>query len=153
MSWAEVDLDAATWTIPAARMKAGKLHRVPLTEAALDLLRKQARIEGEELVFPNYRGGPLSDMAMTQTCRRLGGKCVPHGMRSTFRDWVAERTNYPGELAEMQLAHAIGNRVEAAYRRGDMFEKRRAMMNAWAAFVAIPEVKGDVVSINSAVAA
>ena len=153
MSWAEVDLDAATWTIPAERMKMGKLHRVPLSEPALDLLRKQEKIVGEELVFPTYRGGQLSDMAMTQTCRRLGGKCVPHGMRSTFRDWVAERTNYAGDLAEMALAHTISNRVEAAYRRGDMFEKRRAMMKAWAAFVARAEVTGDVVSINSMAAA
>ena len=148
-TWAEIDLDAATWTIPGERMKMGKLHRVPLSKPTLDLLRKQERVAGSELVFPTHRGVPLSDMAMTQTCRRLGGKCVPHGMRSTFKDWASERTNYAGDLSEMALAHAIPNKVEAAYRRGDMFEKRRAMMTAWAAFVAKAEVKGDVVSINS----
>lgn len=147
--WSEIDLDARTWAIPAERMKMGKAHRVPLTEPALELLRNMPRIAGEDHVFSGPRGGALSDMAMTLTCRRLGGKCVPHGMRSSFRDWVSERTNYAGDLAEMALAHAISNRVEAAYRRGDMFEKRRAMMGAWATFVAHPEVKGEVVSINS----
>ncbi|MBC7734698.1 MAG: integrase arm-type DNA-binding domain-containing protein [Bacteriovorax sp.] len=151
--WSEIDLDAATWSLSGERMKAGKPHRVPLSEPALELLRKQERIGGCDLVFPSHRAVAISDMGMTQTCRRLGGRCVPHGMRSTFRDWVSERTNYAGDLAEMALSHQIPNKVEAAYRRGDMFEKRRGMMQAWSAFVAMPEVKGTVVSINAASAA
>ncbi len=152
-TWAEIDLDDAAWTIPGERMKMGKEHRVPLSGPALELLRALPRIAGDEHVFPALRGGALSDMAMTATTRRLGGKCVPHGMRSTFRDWASERTNYASELAETALAHAIGNKVEAAYRRGDLFEKRRAMMEAWASFIAAPEVKATVVSITSKAAA
>jgi integrase len=151
-TWSEIDLDAATWTIPGERMKAGKLHRVPLSEPALQLLRELSRLDvedGDEVLFKTVRGGTLSDMAMTATCRRLGGLCVPHGWRSTFRDWCAERTTYASELAEMALAHAIGNKVEAAYRRGDLFEKRRQLMNDWGNFIGKPVKKENVVSINA----
>lgn len=141
-TWAEIDLDAATWAIPAERMKAGKEHRIPLSDAALSLLNQLPRIEGTALVFPGTKGQPLSDMSLTAVMRRMGVNAVPHGFRSTFRDWVSERTNYPNELAEMALAHTIGNKVEAAYRRGDMFEKRRQMMEAWAKFCATATASG-----------
>ena len=149
--WAEIDLDAATWTVPAERMKAHKEHRVPLSEAAVTLLRSLPRIAGTDLVFPAPRGGQLSDMSLVAVTRRMEVKAVPHGFRSTFRDWCAERTNYPREVAEMALAHAIGDKVEAAYRRGDLFEKRRRLMKDWAAFCANPEIrKGSVISMNAA---
>ena len=137
-NWAEIDLEAAVWTVPPERMKAGKEHRVPLSAAAIKLLEAMPRIEGTELVFPAPRGGQLSDMALTALTRRMnfrddaGRVCVPHGCRSTFRDWVFVRTDYPRDLAEAALAHALENKVEAAYRRGDALERRRAMMQAWA---------------------
>ena len=137
-TWAEIDLEAAVWTVPKERMKAGKEHRVPLNTQAIKLLEAMPRIEGTELVFPAPRGGQLSDMALTALTRRMnfrddaGRVCVPHGFRSSFRDWVFERTDYPRDLAEAALAHALENKVEAAYRRGDALERRRAMMQAWA---------------------
>jgi integrase len=137
-TWAEVDMKAKVWTIPANRMKAGKEHRVPLSPAALSVLKRaQAlpRVDGSEFVFPAPRGGALSDMTLTAVMRRMNVPAVPHGFRSTFRDWTAERTDYPRDVAEMALAHAIGDKVEAAYRRGDLFDKRRLMMAEWAAFL------------------
>ena len=148
--WAEIDLDAATWTVPAERMKAHKEHRVPLSDAAVMLLRSLPRIAGTDLVFPAPRGGQLSDMSLVAVTRRMEVKAVPHGFRSTFRDWCSERTNYPREVAEMALAHTIGDKVEAAYRRGDLFEKRRRLMKDWAAFCASPEIrKGSVILMNA----
>lgn len=138
-TWPEIDLDGATWTIPAERMKGGREHRVPLSKAALDLLQSLPRIEGADLVFPGAREGkPLSDMTLAAVMRRIGTDAVPHGFRSTFRDWTAERTNYPRDVAEMALAHAIESKVESAYRRGDLFAKRAHMMTAWAAFLDTP---------------
>lgn len=136
--WSEFDMQAAVWTVPAERMKAQKEHRVPLSPQALGLLRELPRIEGNDLVFPAPRGGLLSDMALNAVMRRMELEAVPHGMRSTFRDWAAERTSYPREVAEMALAHTIGNAVEAAYRRGDLFTKRAEMMAAWAVFCGLP---------------
>lgn len=147
--WAEIDLDAATWTVPAERMKAHKEHRVPLSAVAVALLRSLPRIAGVDLVFPAPRGGLLSDMALVAVTRRMEVEAVPHGFRSTFRDWCSERTNYPREVAEMALAHAIGNAVEAAYRRGDLLEKRRLMMDDWAKFLALQELKGDVIQLQA----
>lgn len=135
--WAEIDLDGAIWTVPAARMKAGKEHRVPLTVPAIKLLRALPSIDDGELVFPAPRGGQLSDMTLSAVLRRMGVAAVPHGFRSTFRDWCSEHTNYPRDVAEMALAHAIGDKVEAAYRRGDLFDKRRQMMRDWAKFVSV----------------
>lgn len=135
-TWSEIDMDAAVWTVPAERMKAHKEHRVPLSPQALALLASLPRIEGNDLVFPAPRGGVLSDMTMTALMRRMEVDAVPHGMRSSFRDWAAERTDFPREVAEMALAHTIGNAVEAAYRRGDLFAKRAEMMAAWAQYVA-----------------
>ena len=143
--WREIDLDAATWTIPADRMKARRAHRVPLSQAALRLLESLPRLDGTDLLFPGMREQrPMSDMALTAVIRRMNedrprwidpksnAQAVPHGFRSTFRDWCAEQTHFPAEMAEIALAHTVGDKVEAAYRRGDMFEKRRAMMQAWA---------------------
>jgi integrase len=134
-TWTEIDLANRVWTIPAARMKAGREHRVPLSDAAAELLQKQPRFEGCELVFPGAKGKPISDMTLTACLRRMDVAATAHGFRSTFRDWCAERTSFPGEVAEMALAHAVGNAVEAAYRRGDLFEKRRELMQAWAKYV------------------
>lgn len=137
-TWSEIDLEAGIWVVPAERMKGGRSHRVPLNLPALQLLEALPRIEGSDLVFPAPRGGVLSDMALTAITRRMpfkakdGRQCVPHGFRSSFRDWVSDRTDYPSELAEQALAHTLQSRVEAAYRRGDALEKRRTMMQDWA---------------------
>lgn len=135
-TWAEIDTVGAVWTVPAARMKAGREHRVPLSAEALALLDALPAGTGDELVFKAAKGGPLSDMTLSAVLRRMGVDAVPHGFRSTFRDWVAERTAYPNEAAEMALAHSIGDKVEAAYRRGDLFDKRRQMVADWAAYLA-----------------
>ena len=149
--WAEIDLDAATWAVPAERMKAGKEHRVPLSADALAVLNALPHDDRNALVFASPRDGMLSDMSLIAVLRRMKVDAVPHGFRSSFRDWCAERTNYPREVAEMALAHAIGDKVEAAYRRGDLFEKRRRLMKDWAAFCANPETrKGSVISMNAA---
>jgi integrase len=117
-TWSEIDLQAGVWTVPGERMKAGREHRVPLSSQAAKLLQALPRIEGTDYVFPAPRGGQLSDMALTALMRRMKVDAVPHGFRSTFRDWCSERTNYPRDLAEQALAHAIESKVEAAYRRG-----------------------------------
>lgn len=146
--WPEVDLPGRVWIIPPERMKAGREHRVPLSDAAVALLEALPRLVGNDHVFPAPRGGALSDMTLSAVLRRMKVPAVPHGFRSTFRDWVAERTAYPHEAAELALAHAVGNKVEAAYRRGDMFAKRLRMMDDWAAFIAKTPGSGEVVSIR-----
>lgn len=135
-TWSEVDLKAALWTIPATRMKSGREHRVPLSKPAIKLLRSlpSDRLPGG-YVFPGMRG-PLSDMSLTAVLRRMGVSATAHGFRSTFRDWVSESTAHSGEVAEMALSHVIGDKVEAAYRRGDLLEKRIALMTDWASFLA-----------------
>lgn len=148
MTWDEVDAAQKVWVIPASRMKASKEHRVPLSEAALALIESRTRVVGSPYVFTAPRGGQLSDMTLSAVTRRMGAACVPHGFRSTFRDWVSERTSYPGDMAEMALAHAISSKVEAAYRRGDMIDKRRQMMRDWANFCALVETKGDVIPMT-----
>ena len=147
-TWAEIDLDGAMWTVPADRMKMGKEHRVPLSASVVALLRNLPRISGTNLVFPAPRGGLLSDMTLVAVMRRMDVAAVPHGFRSTFRDWCSERTNYSREVAEMALAHSIGDKVEAAYRRGDLFDKRRRLMSDWAAFVARPGAKAKVIPMT-----
>jgi integrase len=139
--WSEVDLEAAVWTVPAGRMKAGKEHRVPLSGAAVAVLRAMAPLrpeEGDGFVFPGGKAdGPLSSMAMLMLLRRMGrGDLTVHGFRSAFRDWCEEATSTPHAVSEAALAHAIGDKVEAAYRRGDLFAKRRALMEEWARFCA-----------------
>lgn len=151
--WAEIDMGKAIWTIPASRMKAKREHRVPLSSAALELLRDLPRIEGSEFVFPAPRGGMLSDMTLTAVMRRMELEAVPHGLRSTFRDWCSERTNFPRELAEAALAHVLKDKTEAAYRRGDALEKRRGLMEAWSKFLRTrPSSGAEVVSIRAKVA-
>lgn len=146
--WSEIDLDKALWTIPGERMKAGREHRVPLSAPALAILAALPR-EGE-FVFGGER--PLSQMALLMTLRRMKRTdLTAHGFRSTFRDWAAERTGFPAEVAEMALAHVVGDKVEAAYRRGDLFEKRRQLAEAWAKFCAMPAAGGKVVAIGRAV--
>lgn len=145
--WVEVDLDTAVWIVPGDRMKAGAEHRVPLSMQAVQLLRSVPR--ASEFVFPAPRGGVLSDMTMTAVMRRLGLDYVPHGFRSSFRDWCGERTNYPRELAEAALAHTLKNRVEAAYRRGDALERRRPLMQGWADFLDRVE-SADVLEFRAA---
>lgn len=145
-TWDEIDLEKAEWNIPAERMKAGEAHRVPLSGAALELLKALPRMVDTSLCFPASRGGQLSDMTLTAVLRRMNVKAVPHGFRSTFRDWVAEETDYHNHVAEMALAHKIGNKVEAAYRRGSLFEKRVHMMADWANYCATPRA-GNVISI------
>jgi integrase len=133
--WSEFDFEKATWTIPAARMKAGKTHIVPLSKAAISTLRKAEalRTVESELVFPGAkRGKSLSDMTLLKILRDMKVDATVHGFRSSFRDWCAEETSVGGEVAEAALAHAIPNKVEAAYRRTDFFEKRRNLMDAWA---------------------
>jgi integrase len=147
-TWDEIDLQTGIWIVPGVRMKAGKEHRVPLSPAALKLLNALPRIEKTTLLFPSSKNTPLSDMTLTEVLRRMKVKAVPHGFRSTFKDWASERTRYPGEMSEMALAHAIGDKVEAAYRRGDLFEKRRRMMNDWAKFCATPITSGNVVPMK-----
>ena len=134
-SWSEIDLKTAIWTVPAERMKAGVEHRVPLSSAALRLLKSLPQIAGTQLLFPGTKGQPLSDMSMTAVMRRMNADAVPHGFRSTFRDWVGEKTHFPREIAEQALAHVLESKVEAAYRRGDALEKRRQMMQEWARFI------------------
>ena len=143
--WREIDLQSATWIVPADRMKARREHRVPLSNGGLHLLNSLPRFDGTDLIFPGMREHrPMSDMTLSAVIRRMNeeelrwvdpktnSQAVPHGFRSTFRDWCAEQTQFPAEMAEIALAHTVGDKVEAAYRRGDMFEKRRAMMQAWA---------------------
>jgi len=149
--WDEIDLRSATWTIPADRMKGGREHRVPLSRAALAILQtRQDAAGGSAFVFPGANPRkPLSNMAMLQTLRRMErGDLTVHGFRSTFRDWASERTTYPREVAEFALAHAVSDKVEAAYRRGDLFEKRRKLMDAWAMYCSKPLTDSNVISLE-----
>jgi integrase len=134
--WQEIDLDGSMWVIPAVRMKAGKEHRVPLSGRVVEILKALPREDGNPHVFIGDRKGkPLSNMALLMTLRRMGrDDLTTHGFRSTFRDWAAEQTAYPNEMLEMALAHTVSDKTEAAYRRGDMVEKRRRLMEDWAAF-------------------
>jgi len=146
--WSEIDLKNKVWVIPASRMKAGKEQRIPLSTTAIALLEKQPNTDSD-IVFLAPKGGKLSDMTLTGVLRRMKVNATAHGFRSTFRDWVAERTNYPNEAAEMALAHSVGNKVEAAYRRGDLYEKRILMMESWAQFVSKVEESGNILSMTS----
>lgn len=137
-TWAEIDLKEKTWTIPGARMKMGREHRVPLPPAAVAVLEGLPRMAGTDLVFPSSRGGVLSDRTLLAALRRMGTSVTAHGFRSTFRDWCGEHTNFPREVAEAALAHAVGDATEQAYRRGDALLKRRKLMEAWAGFCAAP---------------
>lgn len=131
MRWSEVD--DALWTVPASRMKAAREHRVPLSDAAAGLLAQLPRTS--DFVFPGKPGCGLSNGAMLAVLRRMDRRDVtPHGFRSCFRDWAAEQTNHPRDVCEAALAHVVKNKTEQAYRRGDLLEKRRALMRDWAAY-------------------
>lgn len=135
--WEELSLSEGTWTIPASRMKAKKEHRVPLAPRALEILREMQSFGSPSYVFPSHgKDKPLSNMAFLMLLRRMELEVTAHGFRSTFRDWAAERTNFPREVAETALAHTLKDKVEAAYRRGDLFDKRRKLMVAWGDFCA-----------------
>lgn len=147
-AWPEIDLQAKTWTIPAERMKAGKEHVVPLCTDAVKLLKALPRFEGTDLIFPSARGGMLSDMTLGKVLKLMGVDATAHGFRSTFRDWCAEQTNYPRDVAEMALAHTIPSAVERAYRRGDLLTKRTRLMADWCRFINTPAQAGEVVPIQ-----
>ena len=151
--WAEVDLNKKEWVVPAERTKADKEHRVPLSDAAVNLLKAIREASVADYVFPGRKNDrPLSSSTFVQLLIRMDRSDLTiHGFRSTFRDWAAERTNYPSEVAEMALAHAVSDKVEAAYRRGDLFDKRRRFMQDWTEFCAkVPAEASDdnVVPIN-----
>lgn len=153
--WSEFDLAEKLWTVPADRMKASKEHRVPLSPAAVAIIEqmKSVRVDDHAFVFPGgKRGKPLSNMAMLKLLKRMGrGDLTAHGFRSSFRDWAAERTSYPREVAEMALAHTVGDKVEAAYRRGDLFAKRRRLMDEWARHCELAKSAGKVVPLAARV--
>jgi integrase len=132
--WSEVDLAAKTWTIPGERMKAGKSHRVPLSDAALVILQAQPRVEGNDLVFPTPKGVQYSDMTLTALLRRLKFPITMHGFRSSFRDWAGETTSTPHDVVEAALAHIRGDATVQAYARSDLFDKRRTLTDAWATY-------------------
>jgi integrase len=133
--WPEIDIQAGIWTIPKERMKGGRQHRIPLANAAIAIIDELPQLAGNAFVFPGGRKGrPFSNMAMLKLLRGMRPGLTVHGFRSTFRDWVAEATTFPRELAEAALAHIVGNAVERAYQRGDLFEKRRQLMQKWAEF-------------------
>lgn len=159
--WSEIDLKAGLWIIPGERMKAGREHRIPLTEPAMRLLKALPRHHLQPLLFPAQRGGMLSDMSISAAMKRIhearvkkdgrgyvdrvtGRPAVPHGLRSTFKSWSIEVTDYPNEMSEVSLAHLVGNEVERAYRRSDMLDKRRLMMAQWAAFLGADKPADDL---------
>ena len=147
--WVEFDLENAIWTIPPSRMKAGREHRVPLNSIAINLIRSLPRFESNDFLFQSSSNRPLSDMALTQLLRRMKVNAVPHGFRSTFTMWAAEKTTYSPELREMALAHAVKNKTEAVYQRGDLFERRVDLMNDWAKFIeANPNKEPNVIPIR-----
>lgn len=144
--WAEIDLDKRLWTVPAVRMKSGREHLVPLSDPAMEILVRMKAAKMTLFVFSGrIYGRHISNMAMLNVMRRqIGPGAVPHGFRSTFKDWASECTDFPGEVSEMALAHAIENKVEAAYRRGTLFDKRRLLMEEWAAFCSSKITRSDV---------
>ncbi|MBT4890192.1 MAG: tyrosine-type recombinase/integrase [Rhodospirillales bacterium] len=149
-TWNEIDFNKQLWTIPAERTKTKKEHRVPLSGDAMNVLIEMKKNASSDYIFPGARKGrPLSNMAFLQCLKRMGrGDLTAHGFRSSFRDWAAEQTNYPSEVAEMALAHTVGDKVEAAYRRGDLYNKRCKIMESWAKYCAtIPGDSDNVISI------
>ena len=153
--WDEIDVANRMWIVPPNRMKARREprreHRVPLSESAMTIIRRMAEIRHNERVFPGNRGGALYDTGMLLLAKKIGGSHMTgHGFRSTFRDWAAERSNFPHEVCEMALGHTVGDAVERAYRRGDLFEKRRQLAEAWARYCETPQAEGRVVPIRAA---
>jgi integrase len=147
--WDEIDMEKRLWTIPRARMKAGKEHRIPLSDRAMAILKSLSKAKRGPFVFPGNRSKwPISDMTMSMYLRRVdGSKITVHGFRSTFRDWASETTSFPHEVCEAALAHVIKNKAESAYRRGDLLAKRAKLMNAWADYCE-PKAAGKVVAFK-----
>ena len=147
--WSEIDIAGKVWTVPAARMKAARAHRVPLSAPAIEILEKLSEGRTGEFVFPGQRPGkPLSHMALEMVLRRMGVEGVTvHGLRCAFRDWAGNQTHFPREIAEAALSHVIGDKAEQAYRRGDALEKRRALMDAWAAHCE-PKKTSNVIALR-----
>jgi integrase len=146
----EFDLDNATWTIPASRMKAQKEHRVPLSPRAIEIVREMLKLEQHYVFASTGKGKPISNMAMLTLLDRMDVKVTVHGFRSSFRDWAAERTAFSHEVCELALAHTISNAAEAAYRRGDLFEKRGKLMSTWAEYINTPRTEGAVIPMRNA---
>jgi integrase len=147
--WDEIDLRNRMWVVPANRMKARREHRVPLSDAALAIVQAQAELRQNEFVFPGRQGGALGEDRMLLLAKEIASQQVTgHGFRSSFRDWAAERSSFPSEVAEMALGHVVGAAVERAYRRGDLFEKRRQLAEAWARYCATPQGAGSIVPIR-----
>jgi integrase len=146
--WSEIDFEKELWIIPAEHTKARQEHRVPLQPQAINLLRSMPIMAGSNIIFPSPKGKALSDMALSQLMRgmrdrgELTVEAVPHGFRSSFRDWAAEQTNYPDEIRKAASGHTVGDAVKEAYQRTDLLEKRRNLMNAWAKFLSLPNVQG-----------
>ena len=147
-TWDEIDLDAKLWTVPAERMKAGKGHRVPLSTAALKILKSLPRFEGSPYVFASTRGGALSDMSISAVCRRMQVNAVPHGFRSSFKDWCRSSTAFADEVSELVLAHVSSDATRAAYARDELLPKRTKLMSAWAKFCAAVPHKAKVIPIK-----
>jgi integrase len=150
--WSEIDLEKRIWTIPGDRMKAGEAHSVPLSDGAMAVLKASENAKVGDLVFPGWRNGrPVSLTPLSKVMKAAAdAEATVHGLRSTFRDWVAERTNYPREVAEMALAHSVGSKVEAAYQRSKLIERRRPMMQAWSDFAVASPGPAVVVPFRSA---
>lgn len=147
--WREFDLKNKLWVVPAERIKSGRIHRVPLSDQAVKILKKLYEAKTGDFVFPGKKNKPLSNMAMLALLKRMKRDDITvHGFRSTFRDWAAEQTHYAREVAEQALSHAIDNKTEAAYRRGDLLDKRRQMMNAWARYCYQPNAKGKILKLK-----
>ena len=149
-TWGEIDLATRTWTVPANRMKGHREHRIPLSDRAVALLEEIHESRTNAFVFSRHGGKPLSNMALLMMLRRMGrGDVTAHGFRSSFRTWAAECTGFPREVVEAALAHVIGNKVEAAYQRGDLFDKRRELMAEWGNYCASSDTKGSLVSLKA----
>jgi integrase len=148
-TWAEIDLDAKLWTVPATRMKAGKTHRVPLSDPAIKLLKALPRFKGSDYVFTAARGGPLSDMSVSAVTRRMKVDAVPHGFRSSFKDWCRSATSYADEVSELALAHVSSDETRAAYARDELLPKRTRLMRDWAKFCGTVQSKAGVTPIRA----
>jgi len=145
-NWSEIDFEARTWTIPAERMKMKEVHIIPLSDRALDVLHQAKALGDDGLIFPGMRSGrPMSDMTMSKLVKELGYPVDIHGFRTSFRTWVQEQTNTAHEVAERALAHKTTNKVEAAYARSDLFDKRRKLMDAWASYLS--DSKENLISL------
>ena len=147
-TWDEIDLQKRLWTIPAERMKNGRVHKVPLTDDTIALLKALPRHHNSPCVFPAHRGGTLSDMSISAVCKRMEVDCVPHGFRSSFKDWARNRSAYPDEVSELALAHVNNDATRAAYARDELLPQRTKLMAAWSGFLREPQA-GNVRAIRA----